>query len=178
MAISIENYCKTMKFSAVRNVVLAQKKVLNEANNMSKEEHRLGVSEVNRVVRHLKLEPIELSKVQAAIAENDLLYGLDGNSFDEKSHVLNLTYDAFRLCLDGIEDVLTKCEVEVSHNWWTDFKEGYYKFVDENVKGNVGHQPWSCHSRLFNVSSYKKHQEWFDETEKFRIFTSEAEPEW
>lgn len=83
MAISIENYCKIMRFSAVSNVVLAQKRVLNGASNMSKKEHRLGVSEVNRVVRHLKLEPIELSKIQAAIAEIDLLYGLDGISFDE-----------------------------------------------------------------------------------------------
>lgn len=54
-------------------------------------------------------------------------------------------------------------------NWWTDFKKGYYKFVDENVKDNVGHQPWSCHSRLLNVSSNKKHREWFDETEQVII---------
>lgn len=113
---------------------------------MSTKKHRLGVSEVNLVVRHLKLEPVDPARLHAAMAEVDQLYGLDGMSFDEKSHVLNLAYDATRICLDGIEDVLKKHEVEVSHDWWTHFKEGYYKFVDENVKDNASHQPWSCHN--------------------------------
>ena len=113
---------------------------------MSDKKHRLGVSEVNLVVRHLKLEPVDQSKLQAAIAEVDQLYGLDAISFDEKSHVLNLAYDASRISLDGIEEVLKNHGVEVSHDWWTHFREGYYKFVDENVKENAGHQPWSCHN--------------------------------
>ena len=112
---------------------------------MGKKEHRLGVSEINLVVRHLKLEPADQNNLQAVVAEVDQLYGLDAISFDEKSHVLNLAYDASRICLDGIEDVLKKHGVEVSHDWWTHFKEGYYKFVDQNVKNNASHEPWSCH---------------------------------
>lgn len=109
--------------------------------------HRLGVSEVNLVVRHLKLEPLKQTKLQEAIAEIDKIYGLDAISFDEKSHVLNLAYDASRICLDGIEEVLKQHDVEVGHDWWTHFKEGYYKFVDQNVKDNASHEPWSCHKR-------------------------------
>ncbi len=86
------------------------------------------------MVRHLKLEPVKQTNLEAAIAEVDQLYGLDAITFDEKSHVLNLAYDASRICLDGIEEVLKKHSVEVSYDWWTHFKEGYYKFVDENVK--------------------------------------------
>ena len=112
---------------------------------MSKKEHRLGVSEINLVVRHLKLEPADQNNLQAVVAEVDQLYGLDAISFDEKSHVLNLAYDASRICLDGIEDVLKKHGVEVSHDWWTHFKEGYYKCIDGNVKDNANHEPWSCH---------------------------------
>lgn len=112
---------------------------------MSKEEHRLGVSEVNLVVRHLKLDPKGVGDIQEAISEIDTLYGLDGVSFDEKSQVLNLAYDASRLCLEGIEDVLAKHHIDVGHDWWTHFKEGYYKFVDENVKDNAGRDPWNCH---------------------------------
>jgi hypothetical protein len=112
---------------------------------MTNAEHRLGVSEVNLVVRHLRVEPVDQTNLEAAIAEVDQLYGLDGISFDEKRHVLNLAYDASRICLDGIEDVLKKHGVEVSHDWWTHFKEGYYKFVDQNVKNNASHEPWSCH---------------------------------
>lgn len=113
---------------------------------MKNTEHRLGVSEVNLVVRHLKLDTKSVDSIQDALSEIDKLYGLDAVSFDEKSQVLNLAYDASRLCLDGIEDVLAKYGIEVGHDWWTHFKEGYYKFVDENVKDNAGHEPWSCHS--------------------------------
>ncbi|AFU97785.1 hypothetical protein [Simiduia agarivorans] len=112
---------------------------------MSKKEHRLGVSEVNLVVRHLKIDSGGVGNIQEAIGEIDTLYGLDGVSFDEKSQVLNLAYDASRLCLDGIEDVLAKHHIGVGHDWWTQFKEDYYKFVDGNVKDNVSHEAWSCH---------------------------------
>ena len=112
-----------------------------------KENHRLGVSEVNLVVRHLRIEPIEQIRLQEAITEIDKIYGLDAIFFDEKSHVLNLVYDASRVCLDDIEDLLKQHDVEVSHDWWTHVKEGYYKFVDQNVKDNANHEPWSCHKR-------------------------------
>lgn len=112
---------------------------------MNQNEHKPGVTEVNLVVRHLKLEPIDTAKANAAIDEIDQLYGLDDVSFDEKSLVLNLAYDASHLCIDGIEEVLKKHDIDVSHDWWTHFKEGYYRFVDQNVKDNAAHQPWSCH---------------------------------
>lgn len=112
---------------------------------MSNSEHRLGVSEVNLVVRHIKLETIDQLKIKDAIAEIDQIYGIDGVSFDEKSHVLNLAYDASRTCIDHIEEILAKYEVVVSHDWWTRLKEGYFRFVDQNVKDNAKHTPVSCH---------------------------------
>tara|TARA_R100001143_G_scaffold62492_1_gene65924 strand:- start:104 stop:451 length:348 start_codon:yes stop_codon:yes gene_type:complete len=105
----------------------------------------LGVSEVNLVRRHLKLEPVGQRKLQAAIAEVDQLYGLDAVTFDGKNHVLNLAYDASRICLDDIEETLKNYGVDVSHDWWTHYKEDYYKFVDGNIKENASHEPWSCH---------------------------------
>ena len=45
---------------------------------MKQEEHRLGVSEVNLVVRHLKLDAKNVSNINDAITEIDKLYGLDG----------------------------------------------------------------------------------------------------
>lgn len=109
------------------------------------DEHRLGVSPVNLVNRHLKLAPNDPEKLQAAIAEIDQLYGLDSISFNEKTQRLDFAYDASRLCIDCVEDILTQHAVEVSHDWWTRFKEGHYRFVDQNVKDNARHEPWSCH---------------------------------
>ncbi|WP_317929510.1 cation transporter [Halioxenophilus sp. WMMB6] len=114
---------------------------------MKKEEHRPGVNEVNLVVRHLKLESSPDAKIAEAMTEVDTLYGLDALSFDERSQVLNLTYDASRLGLDGIEEVLAKYGVEISHDWWTHLKEGFYKFIDENVQENAKQPPWDCHQR-------------------------------
>jgi len=114
---------------------------------MIKQEHRLGVSEANLVMRHLKLSSLDRASIDVAMSKIDQFFGLDAVSYDERSHILNLAYDASRLCLDGIEDVLAKYGVDISHDWWTHFNEGYYKFVDQNVKDNASHEPWSCHKR-------------------------------
>ncbi len=113
---------------------------------MKKKEHRLGVSEVNLVNRHLGLQcPINTENLNAAIAEIDDLYGLDDIDFIEKSSRLDFSYDASRLCLQCVEDILIKYDIQIRQDWWTHFKEEYYLFVDQNVKDNAQHEPWSCH---------------------------------
>ncbi|MFT6491495.1 MAG: hypothetical protein ACJAWP_000376 [Porticoccus sp.] len=113
---------------------------------MKNKEHRLGVSEVNLVTRHLGLlRPTEAKEVNSAIAEIDQLYGLDEVTFDEKSVRLDFSYDASRLCIDCVEEILAKHGIQPKHDWWTHFKEEYYRFVDQNVKDNARHEPWSCH---------------------------------
>jgi hypothetical protein len=114
---------------------------------MKKKEHRPGVSEVNLVKRHLKLEKAPLAKIQSAVEEIDKLFGMDSIFFDEKSRVLNMAYDATLLCIDGLEEVLKKHDVELDHGWWTHFKEGQYRTVDQNVKDNAKRDPWSCHKK-------------------------------
>lgn len=112
---------------------------------MRKQDHRLGVSEINLVTRHLKLEPSDERAIRAAVADIDELYGLDSVSFDERKWRLDLAYDASRICLDCVEDILKKHAIEISHDWWTSFKEEHYRFTDQNVKDNARHEPWSCH---------------------------------
>jgi hypothetical protein len=48
---------------------------------MKKKEHRPGVSEVNLVKRHLKLEKAPLAKIQSAVEEIDKLLGMDSIFF-------------------------------------------------------------------------------------------------
>jgi len=112
---------------------------------MAHREHRLGVSETTLVNRHLKLDSSDLDAVKAAVADIDELYGLDSVSFDEQKKKLHLAYDASRLCLDCVEDILDKYAVEISRGWWNRFKEEHYRFVDQNVKDNAKKEPWSCH---------------------------------
>jgi len=115
---------------------------------MNNKMHRLSVSEVNLVVRHLKLEEVDPQNIQAAINEIDQIYGLDGVSFEEKSMVITLAYDATKTSIETIEEILANHNIEISHGWWTHFKESYYKFIDENVKENASHEPWSCHKDI------------------------------
>jgi hypothetical protein len=112
---------------------------------MSKQEHRLGVEEVNLVKRRLKvIEPNERA-ITIAVNEIDDIYGLDRVSFDSASHQLYVAYDASKICLDCIEEVLNEHQIRVDQGWWNQFKEDYYRFVDENVKANAKHVPFSCH---------------------------------
>ena len=110
-----------------------------------KKAHRPGVSAINLVKRHLKLESTNQAGLPDAIAEIDTLYGLDSVTLNEKKQRLDLTYDASHLCIDAVEEVLGRRDIEISHDWWTRFKEDHYRFVDQNVKDNARHEPWSCH---------------------------------
>ena len=57
----------------------------------------------------------------------------------------------------GIENIIKINGADISHDWWTNFKEGYYQFVDENIRDNAKHKPWSCHaSPQVNHSKHKK----------------------
>ncbi|SFG53002.1 cation transporter [Neptunomonas qingdaonensis] len=112
---------------------------------MNDSQHRLGVCEVNLVVRHLRLDKITVANKDLILAEIDAIYGIDNVSFDDKSAVLNIAYDASRCHLDGIEEIIRQHGADVAHDWWTHVKEGYYKYVDQNVKDNAAHEPWSCH---------------------------------
>lgn len=109
-------------------------------------EYRPGVTEANLVTRHLKLsKPLDRENLNYAMAEIDRLTGLDSITFDDKSGKLHFSYDASRLCIDCVEDVLTTRGIQPKQDWWTRFKEGHYRFVDQNVRENARREPWSCH---------------------------------
>jgi hypothetical protein len=112
---------------------------------MSNQEHRLGVSEVNLVRRHLKLDTSDLEAVHAAVADIDEFYGLDSVSYDPDHRKLHLAYDAKRLGIDDIEEVLAQHGVDIGAGRWNRIKEDYYRFIDQNVKENAKQKPWSCH---------------------------------
>jgi len=111
---------------------------------MSKKTHRPGVSEANRVVRHLKLEKSQQPALAAAAAEIDQLFGMDEVALAEEGTLIHLAYDATLVSIDDIETILTKHKVEVGHGWWNHFKEGHYRSVDQNVKDNAAIVPTCC----------------------------------
>jgi len=113
---------------------------------MSDFDHKIGVSEANLVLRHLKLTNIDEAKIGAIIRDIDATFGVDAVSFEHKKQTLHVGYDATHCNLDGIENIVKINGADISHDWWTNFKEGYYQFVDENIRENAKHKPWSCHT--------------------------------
>lgn len=98
---------------------------------MSDLEHRVGVKEANLVVRNLRLCKVTDGNCDALIEEIDRLF--------------------------GIETVIRKHGADLHNDWWTHTKESYYQFVDQNIKDNVTHKPWSCHATPPN--RHNKHKE-------------------
>ncbi len=112
---------------------------------MSDFDHRVGVNESNLVTRNLRLRNVNDKNRDALMEEIDHLFGIDEASFNAKDESIYLAYDASNIDLDGIEEVITKHGAAIHDDWWTHTKEEYYKFVDQNVKDNAEHTPWSCH---------------------------------
>ena len=112
---------------------------------MSTNDHRAGVREINLVNRTLKLNTESVKKVREAINEIDRLVGLDSVAYDADQSLLSVAYDASKVDLTMIEEKLGKFGVEINSGWWTHLKEEYYKFIDQNIKDNAEHTPWSCH---------------------------------
>jgi len=112
---------------------------------MSNLDHRAGVTEVNLVHRKIQLIGLtELNRTEI-ITEIDAAFGIDSVTIDIKDALLDIAYDATHINLDAIEQIVIKHGADVSDGWWEHLKEGYYKFVDENIMENAKHKPLSCH---------------------------------
>jgi len=112
---------------------------------MSHHDHRPGVSQASLVTRRLRVKPDTAGHISAAVSEIDALLGLDSVSYDSDNRKLHLAYDANRLCIDDIEEVLARHGIDIGPGRWNRIKEDYYRFVDQNVKDNAKQKPWSCH---------------------------------
>ena len=113
----------------------------------SKQQHKVGVNEDSLMVRHLKLEGPVHENHQLIAKEIEQLLGVDAVSIEPSESLLKVAYDATKRELNEIEEIIRKYKCDIADDWWTHFKEGYYKFVDQNVKDNASHEPWSCHKR-------------------------------
>ncbi len=108
-------------------------------------DHRVGVKEANLVTRNLRLSKVNEENRDALMKEIDQLFGIDEAVFNSKEKSIYLAYDASNINLDGIELVIKNHGADIHNDWWTHTKKEYYKFVDQNVKDNSEHTPWSCH---------------------------------
>lgn len=112
---------------------------------MPRKIHRLGINEANLVRRKIKLLQRDKEVVSPAVHEIDTIYGVDDVRFNPDSGRLTLEYDATRLNLDCVEEVLDRHGLEEDQGWWSRYRRSHYRFVDENIKDSALHEPFSCH---------------------------------
>jgi hypothetical protein len=124
-----------------------QEKQCNGAFMRDKQKHKIGVNEDSLMIRHLRLEGPVHDNHQLIVQEIDQMLGVDAVSINASECLLSVAYDATKRQLDEIEEVVRKYQCDISHDWWTHFKEDWYRFTDQNVKDNTSHEPWSCHKR-------------------------------
>lgn len=104
--------------------------------------HAPETQEANLVVRHLKLEGIDDSNQRAMLNEIETTYGVDSASYEEPSATLHIAYNAMECRLAGLERIIMKHGGDVSHDWETTFKKGYYRFIDSNIRDHAVNEVW------------------------------------
>ncbi|GAB3092206.1 cation transporter [Aestuariicella hydrocarbonica] len=113
---------------------------MNDADNTP--EHQA----VSLVVRHLKLEDVDHSNLPQILSDIETTYGVDSASFEEASSTLHIAYDAIQCSLEGLEGIIQTHGGDIAHDWETVFKEGYYRFVDSNIRDHAVSEVWGGHS--------------------------------
>lgn len=109
-------------------------------------EHKPGVHEEYLKRRRLRLERCSREQADLLTREIDRLLGVDTVDFDGDTELLTVEYDASVASLDQIEAVLSDNDCAVSRDLWTRFREGWYRFNDDNIKQNASRDPWTCHN--------------------------------
>lgn len=89
---------------------------------------------VRLVVRHLRLDDVNDSNRAALLAAIDAAFGVDSTSFDDAGSTLSIAYDALQCNLDGLEAIIQDHGADIAHDWQTQFREGYYRFADGNIR--------------------------------------------
>lgn len=111
---------------------------------MSDVHHKPGVHEAYLLKRHLKLEDLDAEKAGAIAQEIEPLVGVDAVALDPATRRLDIAYDASVLQLEQIEAIVRRHGSDLDHGWWTRFKEGWYRYTDQNARDNARHEPWCC----------------------------------
>jgi len=111
---------------------------------MSNTDHKPGVHEVYLVRRKLKLDSLDAEQATAIAQEIEPLLGVDSVALDPVTRRLDIAYDASVLQLEQIEVIVRRYGSDLDQSWWNRFKEGWYRFTDQNVLDNARHEPWCC----------------------------------
>ncbi|MDX1803817.1 MAG: cation transporter [Alcanivorax sp.] len=109
--------------------------------------HKPDAAQFNpyRVCRHILVTAFTPQTLQRLNAECEHEYGLEAFLPGPKSGQLVVHYDASQVDLDQVEALLKTHQLQLRQGWWPRLRNGWYRFVDQNVRDNARHEPWCCH---------------------------------
>ena len=110
--------------------------------------HKPGIHENYLVTRHLKLERLDNSCIDALVKQLKELPEVDDASITKKGSgaVLSISYDASTnpQPLDDIQQALALIGAAIADDWWSRFKRRYYAVTDKNIYDNARYEPSCC----------------------------------
>ena len=106
--------------------------------------HKIGINEAFLVKRKLKLSGLREQNLEELTAEIQLIRGIDTVGFDSTRERMQVSYDASVTSIDAILQVLKQHSVEPKKGWWNQYKLGWDRQIDQNVRDNAKHVPHCC----------------------------------
>lgn len=88
------------------------------------------------VSRHLHIERCDYPYIVSALNEITETNGVRDAYYEKEKKRLHFIYDPGQINIDTIEKILAKHKVEISHDWWTKFKEDHYRLADKKIQRN------------------------------------------
>ena len=77
--------------------------------------------------------------------------------FNENRKTVQITYDNSLIGFGDIERSLTECGHPISNSWWSKYKSGWYRYLDENAKANAKIKGSACCSNPSDIYA-KRHK--------------------
>jgi hypothetical protein len=105
---------------------------------------RPGINEIFLLSRSLRFVASESWDTELIVTKIDDMPGINTVSLDNDQLMLHLSYDASQLSIDEIEEVIEKCGIRISRDWWTRIKKNWYQFTDSNSRSNASHRSGCC----------------------------------
>ena len=100
-----------------------------------------GIFLLSRSLRFIGSESLDSELIVTRIED---MPGINTVSLDKDQLVLHLSYDASQLSINEIDEVIEKCGIRFSRDWWTRVKKNWYQFTDSNSRSNANHRSDCC----------------------------------
>ena len=111
---------------------------------MSNRTYRDGVNPGYVVTFKIRYQCLDQTSIAPALAKLDALLGMQQLTLLEKQSALVLKYDASKIDLDQILEMLSTFNITPKSGWWASRKLSHYRFINQNVRDNSKHVPVCC----------------------------------